>query len=150
MLEQADRELERQIGAVCRGIAAQVAREASTRVTVTPDVARQMSGAARYLRESRLKVSRPGVVTALAYTPYGGEVLHKPIRREIRDLLERAWLLEKVRRVRHDGQPMRAGQAGAGTAVEFAHLRIRRTHDQQGRRPQPRQRRPREIGASTA
>jgi ATP-dependent Lon protease len=74
--ESGVRELERQIGAVCRGIAAQVAQDAGTRVTVTPDVVRQMLGAAKYVRESRLKVSRPGVVTALAYTPYGGEVLY--------------------------------------------------------------------------
>jgi ATP-dependent Lon protease len=28
------------------------------------------------VRESKLKTSQPGVVTGLAYTPYGGEVLH--------------------------------------------------------------------------
>src|ERR1041384_1369250 len=33
-------------------------------------------GPARYVRDSKLKISQPGVVTGLAYTPYGGEVLH--------------------------------------------------------------------------
>jgi ATP-dependent Lon protease len=70
------RELERQIGAICRGIAAQVARGKTEHVTVTPDLVREMLGPAKYVRETRLKTSKPGVVTGLAYTPQGGEVLH--------------------------------------------------------------------------
>jgi ATP-dependent Lon protease len=35
-----------------------------------------MLGPAKYLRETKLKTSKPGVVTGLAYTPAGGEVLH--------------------------------------------------------------------------
>jgi ATP-dependent Lon protease len=70
------RELERQIGAVCRGIAAQVARGERDRVEVTPGLLAEMLGPARYIRETRLKTSKPGVVTGLAYTPAGGEVLH--------------------------------------------------------------------------
>ena len=70
------RELERQIGAICRGIASQVARGKTEHVTVTPDVVREMLGPAKYVRETKLKTSKPGVVTGLAYTPQGGEVLH--------------------------------------------------------------------------
>jgi ATP-dependent Lon protease len=70
------RELERQIGAICRGIAAQVARGKTEHVTVTPEVVREMLGPAKYVRETKLKTSKPGVVTGLAYTPQGGEVLH--------------------------------------------------------------------------
>src|SRR5437763_5363028 len=70
------RELERQIGAICRGIAAQVARGKTDHVTVTPDVVAGMLGPAKYVRETKLKTSKPGVVTGLAYTPAGGEVLH--------------------------------------------------------------------------
>ena len=70
------RELERQIASVCRGIAARVARGNAERATVTPDVVAEMLGPAKYVRESRLKTSKPGVVTGLAYTPQGGEVLH--------------------------------------------------------------------------
>jgi len=33
-------------------------------------------GPAKYVRETKLKTSKPGVVTGLAYTPTGGEVLH--------------------------------------------------------------------------
>src|SRR4026209_619406 len=70
------RELERQIGAICRGAAAQVARGKPDHVTVTPDVVAEMLGPAKYVRETRLKTSKPGVVTGLAYTPAGGEILY--------------------------------------------------------------------------
>ena len=70
------RELERQIAAVCRGIASQVARGKIEHVTVTPELVAEMLGPAKYVRETKLKTSKPGVVTGLAYTPQGGEVLH--------------------------------------------------------------------------
>ena len=69
------RELERQIGAVCRAVAAQVARGKAERVTVTPELVAELLGPAKYVRETKLKTSQPGVVTGLAYTPAGGEVL---------------------------------------------------------------------------
>ena len=70
------RELERQIAAVCRGIAAQVARGKIEHATVTPELVAEMLGPTKYVRETRLKTSKPGVVTGLAYTPAGGEILH--------------------------------------------------------------------------
>ena len=70
------RELERQIGAVCRAVAAQVAKGERERVSVTPQLVQELLGPAKYVRETRLKTHRPGVVTGLAYTPAGGEVLH--------------------------------------------------------------------------
>jgi ATP-dependent Lon protease len=70
------RELERQIGAVCRTVAAKFARGQTESVIVTPDLVAQTLGPAKYVRETRLKTSKPGVVTGLAYTPYGGEVLY--------------------------------------------------------------------------
>jgi len=70
------RELERQIGAVCRAVAAQVARGKADRVTITPERVAELLGPAKYVRETKLKTSQPGVATGLAYTPAGGEVLH--------------------------------------------------------------------------
>ncbi len=70
------RELERQIAAICRGIAAQVARGKIEHATVTPELVAEMLGPPKYIRETRLKTSKPGVVTGLAYTPAGGEILH--------------------------------------------------------------------------
>jgi ATP-dependent Lon protease len=70
------RELERQIASVCRGIASQVARGKTEHVMVTPELVAERLGPAKYVRETKLKTSKPGVVTGLAYTPAGGEVLH--------------------------------------------------------------------------
>src|SRR5438105_141651 len=70
------RELETQIGAVCRAVAAQVARGERDRVTIAPERVAELLGPAKYVRETKLKTSQPGVVTGLAYTPAGGEVLH--------------------------------------------------------------------------
>jgi len=70
------RELERQIGAVCRAVAAKCARGDCDHMTITPEFVAQTLGPARYVRETKLKTSQPGVVTGLAYTPYGGEILY--------------------------------------------------------------------------
>ena len=70
------RELERQIGSVCRSVAARVARGEAKAVTITPALVEEVLGPARYIREGRLTTSAPGIVTGLAYTPVGGEVLH--------------------------------------------------------------------------
>jgi ATP-dependent Lon protease len=70
------RELERQIGAVCRTVAARVARGTTEHVQVTPAFVRETLGPARYVHEQRLTTNAPGVVTGLAYTPTGGEILH--------------------------------------------------------------------------
>ena len=70
------RELERQLGAVIRGVAAQVARGKTEHVKVTPDLVAEMLGPARYIHDTKLTANIPGVVTGLAYTPVGGEVLH--------------------------------------------------------------------------
>src|SRR6266516_1568519 len=70
------RELERQIASVCRGIASQVARGKIEHATITPELVAELLGPAKYVRETKLKTSKPGVVTGLAYTPAGGEILH--------------------------------------------------------------------------
>src|SRR5437899_5474480 len=70
------RELERQIGAVCRAVAARVARGTAEHVQVTPAFVKETLGPARYVHEQRLTTNAPGVVTGLAYTPTGGEILH--------------------------------------------------------------------------
>jgi ATP-dependent Lon protease len=70
------RELERQIGSVCRAVAARVARGETSQVTVTPSFVQEILGPPLYIRETRLKTNHPGVVTGLAYTPFGGEVLY--------------------------------------------------------------------------
>ncbi|HEY3663860.1 MAG TPA: endopeptidase La [Chthoniobacterales bacterium] len=70
------RELERQLGAVIRGVAAQVARGRTDHVKITPALVAEMLGPARYIHDTKLTANKPGIVTGLAYTPVGGEVLH--------------------------------------------------------------------------
>ncbi|MGH7979178.1 MAG: endopeptidase La, partial [Limisphaerales bacterium] len=70
------RELERQIGSICRAVAAKIAHGERETVTITVKQAREILGPQRYIRETRLKTSKPGVVTGLAFTPTGGEILH--------------------------------------------------------------------------
>ncbi|MBP6782736.1 MAG: endopeptidase La [Verrucomicrobiales bacterium] len=70
------RNLEREIGSVCRAIAARVAIDDKVTVAVTPDFVEEILGPPRFARESKMFASRPGVVNGLAYTPVGGEVLN--------------------------------------------------------------------------
>ena len=70
------RELERQIGAVTRAVAAKFARGEQQQFRVNPDYVAEPLGPPRYVHERKLSTSQPGIVTGLAYTPMGGEVLH--------------------------------------------------------------------------
>jgi ATP-dependent Lon protease len=70
------RELERQIAAVCRHVAARVARNELAEFTVTAGEVENILGPAKYIRETKLATGRPGVVTGLAWTPTGGDILH--------------------------------------------------------------------------
>ena len=74
------RELERNIGAVCRAIAARVAgsnngKKQQSPHTVDEKLVRTMLGPEHYLRELDTRTEVPGVAVGLAYTPHGGEVL---------------------------------------------------------------------------
>jgi ATP-dependent Lon protease len=70
------RNLEREIGSVCRKIARQVAEgEAKGKVTISAKRARELLGKRRYFAEQRRRTKDPGVATGLAWTPVGGEVL---------------------------------------------------------------------------
>jgi len=69
------RELERQIGTVCRGVAALVAAGKARSRTVTEKLATRMLGPRKYESELALRTSMAGVATGLAYTPTGGEII---------------------------------------------------------------------------
>ena len=69
------RELERQIGTVCRGVAAMVASGKARARTVNAKLITEMLGATRYESELALRTASPGVATGLAYTPTGGEII---------------------------------------------------------------------------
>jgi len=70
------RQLEREIGTICRKVARQVAEgNAKRKVTITEPRVRELLGKRRFFSETRRRTSRPGVATGLAWTPVGGEVL---------------------------------------------------------------------------
>jgi ATP-dependent Lon protease len=71
------RNLERQIGAVARKIAARVAASdaAPTPSVVTSESLPDYLGPLRFHREVAFRVSRPGVATGVAWTETGGDVL---------------------------------------------------------------------------
>jgi ATP-dependent Lon protease len=74
------RNLERQLGAIARKVAARVARlplDAGPPETAAVDVAEvdDYLGPARFKKEAAFRTSRPGVATGLAWTEAGGDVL---------------------------------------------------------------------------
>lgn len=70
------RNLEREIGSICRKVARDFAEgKAKRKVTVTKAKVRALLGKRRYFSEARLRTKEPGVATGLAWTPFGGEVL---------------------------------------------------------------------------
>ncbi|HEX4670573.1 MAG TPA: endopeptidase La [Solirubrobacterales bacterium] len=70
------RNLERQIGTICRKVARDVAEgKARGKVRVSGKKARELLGRRRVFAEQRRRTKVPGVATGLAWTPTGGDVL---------------------------------------------------------------------------
>ena len=70
------RNLEREIGALCRKVARRRAEGDEARVVITPEAVVQMLGAPTFLDEEvENRTKDPGVAVGLAWTPAGGEVL---------------------------------------------------------------------------
>jgi ATP-dependent Lon protease len=70
------RNLEREIGALCRKVARRRAEGNETPIEITPDVVVEMLGAPRFLdEEMEERTKEPGVAIGLAWTAAGGEVL---------------------------------------------------------------------------
>jgi ATP-dependent Lon protease len=70
------RNLERQIGTVCRKIAREVAEgNVEGKVRISAKRARELLGRRRFFAEQRRRTKDPGVATGLAWTPTGGDVL---------------------------------------------------------------------------
>ncbi|WP_437179730.1 endopeptidase La [Pelotalea chapellei] len=70
------RNLEREIGTVCRKVARKVAEGATRIVKVSGKNLHTFLGAPKFLREDDLEQNEIGVVNGLAWTPVGGEILH--------------------------------------------------------------------------
>jgi ATP-dependent Lon protease len=69
------RGLERRIGDLCRKAAVLVARGREEPIDVTEELVREWLGPRHFASEARRRTADPGVATALAYTPVGGDIL---------------------------------------------------------------------------
>ena len=70
------RNLEREVGTVCRKIAREIAEgKQDGKVSVSAKRARELLGRRRFFAEQRRRTKDPGVATGLAWTPVGGDVL---------------------------------------------------------------------------
>ncbi|WP_372637312.1 endopeptidase La [Fodinibius sp.] len=73
--ESGVRSLERQIGSVCRGVAAKIAKGEEGPHTVGVNELQDYLGKRKYFSEVAERTKVPGVATGLAWTPYGGDIL---------------------------------------------------------------------------
>jgi ATP-dependent Lon protease len=69
------RNLEREIGSLCRKIATQVAEGKATPIHVTADQVTEYLGRQRFFQEAAERIDRPGIATGLTWTPVGGEII---------------------------------------------------------------------------
>jgi len=69
------RNLERNIAAICRYVATEVAKGTKRRATIAKNNLAKILGPVQFESELALRTGIPGVATALAYTPVGGELL---------------------------------------------------------------------------
>ena len=70
------RNLERELGSVCRKLARKVAENETGPFVITARMLAKLLGVPRFLEEEKNKELYPGVALGLAWTPVGGEVLH--------------------------------------------------------------------------
>lgn len=69
------RNLEREIGSVCRKVAKEVVMNGLKKKVITPKAVEELLGPARYIRDEDMEQNRVGVTNGLAWTAVGGEVL---------------------------------------------------------------------------
>ncbi|NOQ46165.1 MAG: endopeptidase La [Desulfobulbaceae bacterium] len=69
------RNLEREIAAICRGVAAAIARGKSEKTVVMLDDLYDFLGPIRFFPEMKARTWGPGLATGLAWTPVGGQIL---------------------------------------------------------------------------
>lgn len=71
------RNLERQIGMVCRKVATRLTEKKAEAFQVTPEMVRELLGRPIFMETEEIsrRTSIPGVATGLAWTPVGGDIL---------------------------------------------------------------------------
>lgn len=73
--ESGVRNLERRIAAVCRNVAAQIAKDDIKSKSVGVNDIQDILGKQKFFSEVAERTTVPGVATGLAWTPYGGDIL---------------------------------------------------------------------------
>ena len=69
------RNLEREIGSLCRKVAKQIAEGKPTPIHVSADQISEYLGRQRFFQEAAERIDRPGIATGLTWTPVGGEII---------------------------------------------------------------------------
>jgi ATP-dependent Lon protease len=69
------RNLEREIGTVCRGVATKVAEESIESASIGLDDLAEYLGPVKFTSEAKMRMTTPGVAMGLAWTPVGGDLL---------------------------------------------------------------------------
>ena len=69
------RNLEREIGSVCRGVASKIAQGDVEKISVGKNDVHEYLGPVRNMVENGTNITVPGVVVGLAWTPVGGDIL---------------------------------------------------------------------------
>ncbi len=70
------RNLEREVGSICRKVAKKIVMNETKHMTITPETVVELLGPPRFLRDEVLKDPQVGIVTGLAWTQAGGDVLY--------------------------------------------------------------------------
>ena len=69
------RNLERELGSICRKVAKRIAEGSATKIDVVSDTVQELLGRQRFFAEVAERIDRPGVVTGLVWTPVGGDII---------------------------------------------------------------------------
>ena len=69
------RNLEREIGSMCRKVARRVTEGKTEQVVASPERVHELLGAQRFFSEVAERIDEPGVATGLVWTPMGGDII---------------------------------------------------------------------------
>ena len=69
------RNLEREVGSLCRKVAKQIAEGRKTPIAVTAEHIPEYLGRQRFFEEAAERIDRPGIATGLVWTAVGGEII---------------------------------------------------------------------------
>jgi ATP-dependent Lon protease len=69
------RNLEREIAAVCRGMAKKIATDEAQSISINKDSIKEYLNSRKYSMDTAERISTSGIATGLAWTPVGGDIL---------------------------------------------------------------------------